>query len=1009
MNQKLLLFIIWVLPLFIQSTALPVTRETSNALSVEQLRLNYLKNPIGTDDPSPRFFWVLKSELSNTVQTTYRLQVSLDKSFSDDSQLIWDTGTIRSNQSIQVSYAGEPLQSATRYFWRVMVSDNHGNDSDWSQISWWETGLLNPDEWAAKWITTPWPENPEVSEPITMLRNEFSITNEIATARLYASAYGLYEVEINGQKVGNQVFTPGWTSYPTRVQYQTYDITNMLQRGNNAIGAYLGDGWFRGFIGWGDQRNYYGEQLAFIAQIHVTYTNGQTETFATNSNWKASKGPILHSDIYNGEAYDARKEMPGWSRPGYNDRDWMLVKLTDVNKNTLIAPQAPTIRKIQELKPIEMFVTPQGDTVLDMGQNLIGWIRFQVNGPAGTRVVLRHAETLDKFGNFYTENLRSADQTNSYILKGDGIETWQPRFTFQGFRYVAVSGWPGELKPEDFTGVVIHSDMEPTGHFDCSHPLVNKLQHNIVWGQKGNFLDVPTDCPQRDERMGWTGDIQVFANTANINMNTAAFLNRWLRDLEADQFENGAVPYVVPNVLGPNPRGAAGWGDAVAIVPWSLYQAFADTLALETQFESILRWIGYIKERAALRDDPYIWNGDYQFGDWLAFATVDRPAYAGSYTHTDFIATAYFLRSTSLALEMARILNKRDQIQKLEVLYLNIWNSFQNEFVTPNGRLSSDTQTAYLLALRYNLLPDDLRLNAANYLRTRINRWGHLTTGFLGTPHLNHVLSEFGFREEAYNLLLRENYPSWLYPVTMGATTIWERWDGIKPDSTFQSPGMNSFNHYAYGAIGEWLFTEVAGIKSSKPGYQSLAIAPQPGGGLNYARAIQKTLYGKVSSSWQFTNEDFLLSVEVPANTNAQIQLPFEQIAGIQVNGLSISGNSYINSYNIHNGQITIDVGSGEYQFRIPKEWFPESALPTGESESHKELLSKESKVAHLLAHETSRAILFEKLPDLMESPWLSQVMNFSLQRSMECLPQELKVSIEQMNEIDSQLRKIKY
>ncbi|MFW6224553.1 MAG: family 78 glycoside hydrolase catalytic domain, partial [Bacteroidota bacterium] len=830
---------------------------------------------MGTGGDDIRFSWIMRSNMNNTTQTSYHLQVSKDPEFQNDRQIVWDTDREYSDQSIHIQYQGIPLESQTRYYWRVQVQDNHGNSSVWSEASFFETGLLNPSEWKVKWIQTPFDEDTASSQPVTQFRSVFKSKKEIQSARLYASAHGLYEIEINGKRVGDQVFTPGWTSYASRVPYQTYDITDFLQMGENAVGAYLADGWYRGFLGWEDQRNYYGEKLAFIAQIHITYEDGSTLTTGTDENWKALQGPIRKSDIYKGEYYDARLEMPGWSKPGFKDRDWQKVKVAeDIPMEKLIAWQSPPVKKIQELKPVSWFVTPAGDTVLDMGQNMIGWMKIRVSAQKGTKIELRHAETLDKQGNFYTANLRSADQLNTYVLKGEGLEEWEPRFTFQGFRYVAVSGWPGDFNTDDFTGMVIHSDMEPTGHFESSNPLINQLQHNIVWGQKGNFLEIPTDCPQRDERMGWTGDIQVFANTASLQMHTAAFLKKWLDDLSADQLENGAVPHVIPNVLGDNAAGAAGWGDAAAVVTWSVFQAYNDTLLLKKQYKSVKKWVEYMRGRAALKDDPYIWTGDYHFGDWLAYATIDRPDYAGSYTHTDLIATAYFAHSTHLALKMSEILNIQEDKEYFTFLYENVKNAFRKEFVTPNGRLTSDTQTAYLLALQFDLLPENRRKDAAAYLVNDVRRRGHLTTGFLGTPHLNHVLSEFGYEKEAYDLLLRTRYPSWLYPVKMGATTIWERWDGIKPDSTFQSPAMNSFNHYAYGAIAEWMYREIAGIKHTAPAYKTINISPNPGGGITHARAFQNTPYGRVLSQWNLTDKTFELEVVIPANTNATIVLP---------------------------------------------------------------------------------------------------------------------------------------
>ncbi len=988
---------------------LPEKSSGKQALEVRHLKTNYHQNPVGIDADDLRFFWILESNTNNTMQTSYHLQVSRDPEFQDDRQMTWDTDMVYSDQSIQLPYGGKPLESRTRYYWRVRSQDNHGNDSGWSETAFFETGLLNASEWTAHWIHPPFEEDPASSQPVTQFRSEFKSNKEIRSARLYASAHGLYEMEINGKRVGDQVFTPGWTSYGSRVQYQTYDITDYLQRGNNAVGAYLGDGWYRGYIGWGNQRNYYGEELALIAQIHITFQDGSTMVVGTDETWKASQGAILRSDIYNGEFYDARLEMNGWSEPRFKDRGWETVKIaSDIDKEKLTEWQSPPVRKIQELKPVSWFVTPAGDTVMDMGQNMIGWMKIRVSGEKGDRVVLRHAETLDKEGNFYTANLRSADQINTYILKGEGTEEWEPRFTFQGFRYVAVSGWPGDFEKDAFTGVVIHSDMEPVGHFESSHPLLNQLQHNIVWGQKGNFLDIPTDCPQRDERLGWTGDIQVFANTAGMQMHTAAFLTKWLEDLSADQADNGAVPHVIPNALGSDAVGAAGWGDAAAVVPWSVFQAYGDTLLLEKQYDSVKKWIEYMRNRASSQGDPYIWSGDYHFGDWLAFATIDRPDFAGSYTHTDLIATAYFAHSTHLALKMSEILNKPEDTAYFTFLFENVRNAFRKEFITPNGRLSSDTQTAYLLALQFELLPENKREAAARYLVNDVRRRGHLTTGFLGTPHLNHVLSEFGYKKEAYDLLLRTQYPSWLYPVTMGATTIWERWDGIKSDSTFQSPGMNSFNHYAYGAIGEWMYREIAGIQQNHIAYKTITIAPKPGGGLTWARAFQHTPYGKILSQWKADDKNFELEVVIPANTTATIVLPNTIASLVNINNVSLLRSDWADEIREENGNVVLETGSGKYAFRYSALGFEDEI--SGEKEAESTLtvnFSSDFKMAELIAHPQARSILLREMPVLMSSPWLSQVMGFSLERALKVLPPVVGVEKHKHDRVNDMLQKV--
>lgn len=957
------------------------------------LQVEYFTNPIGIDDSHPRLSWKIESDQRNTNQSAYQLQVTESDDFST---VIWDTGEVESGQSVHVPYNGPDLESRTRYYWRVRIWDNDGNQTEWSDPAFWEMGLLNSDDWQAEWIEPGFDQDSTTSPPSPVFRNEFELNGEVQSARAYATSHGVYEMEINGRKVGDQVLAPGWTSYHNRLQYQTYDITDLLNSGENVVGVTLGDGWYRGYLVWGDARNHYGKTLGLLAQIEVTYSDGSKEVFKTDENWKSSTGPILASDIYNGEIYDARLEKTGWAESGYDDSDWSMVKTANHNKDNLVAPEAPPVRKIQELKPLEILQTPEGDTVVDFGQNLVGWVQIKVEGPAGTEVVLKHAEVLDKAGSFYTENLRDAAQTNRYILKGDGEERWEPRFTFQGFRYVKVEGFPGELTEDNFTAVVVHSDMEPTGHFQTSNALLNQLQHNIVWGQKGNFLDIPTDCPQRDERLGWTGDIQVFASTACYNMDASGFLTKWMRDVEADQNEDGSVPYVVPNVLGSQAAGASGWADASVIVPWALYQAYGDEQILETQYESMKGWVDFMKNRAAMDSTTYLWDNNFTFGDWLSFNSTASD-YPGAYTDKALISTAFFAHSTDLLSKSAQILGKTEDAEEYSALLKNIKEAFRHEYMTSSGRIMSNTQTAYLLALQFDLLTEEMESKAAEYLVARINERGHLTTGFLGTPHLNPILSHHGYSDQAFELLLRKEYPSWLYPVTMGATTIWERWDGIKPDSTFQNPGMNSFNHYAYGAIGEWLYKSVAGIDQKKAGYKEFYVDPTRGGGLTHARGMLNTMYGKIESFWDLDPDSFTIAVEVPVNTQATILLPESAIEEVTENGdrLTSETEGVLNVLQRADG-VEVEVGSGRYLF----------SYPAGELASDLAVeLNTSTPVEELMANEQARSVLENYIPDLIEAVAWNQFGSASLRDLAEKYPDQLPA--QKLNEMDSDLSTI--
>ena len=895
--------------------AVPLAGEGRAPVSLTHLRCEYQVDPLGIDVLRPRLSWQLTADGRGVVQAAYQVRVA-DSEPGLASSPIWDTGRVDSNQSIHVVYQGPALASGRRYYWQVRVWDGDGSVSDWSAPAFWEMGLLDASDWQASWISPAWDEDLTAPPPAPMLRTTFAVDGEVQAARAYVTSLGLYEVELNGGRVGDQVFTPGWTSYDTRLQYQTYDVTALLRRGDNAIGAMLADGWYRGHLTWDMRRNVYGEHLALLLQLQITYTDGRVQIVGSDASWKAATGPIRVADLYNGEHYDAQREKAGWSRADYDDSAWAGVRLIDHPKDILIAPASPPVRKIEEITPVAILRTPAGETVFDMGQNMVGWVRLRVRGAAGTAVTLRHAEVLGRDSSFYTDNLRRAEQTDRYTLKGGGEEVYEPRFTFHGFRYVAVDGLPDAPTLETLTGVVIHSDMAPTGSFEASKPLINQLQHNIVWGQKGNFLDVPTDCPQRDERLGWTGDAQVFAPTAAFNMDVAGFFTKWLGDLAADQKPNGAIPFVIPDVLmrgSADGIGATGWSDAGLVIPWTLYVAYGDTRILETQYESMQAWVRYMRDRAG---DDLIWDGDFHFGDWLAYNT-DQSDYPGATTDKDLIATAYFAYSTSLLQRIAAILGRAEDAARYAALLEGVREAFRKEYVTTNGRLSSNTQTAYALALSFGLMPKGQEAEAARRLALDVRSFrNHLTTGFLGTPLLSLSLSEHGYLDVAYDLLNQDTYPSWLYPVTRGATTIWERWDGITQGGSFQDAGMNSFNHYAYGAIGDWLYRVVAGLEADpeEPGYQHVRIQPQPGGGLTYARAALNTMYGPTASAWEYVDGEFRLDVTVPPNARATVRLPGATLAQVTESGRALAAADGVTRAFQEDQTVIVEVGSGQYR-----------------------------------------------------------------------------------------------
>lgn len=893
----------------------------SQKLTVNSLICEYQTNPVGIDILKPRFSWKLGSSQRNIVQTAYEIRVGTNPELvAKGKDLTYKTGKVKSEQSVFVSYNGPEPVSRTRYYWQVRVWDNQGNASPWSTCNYWEMGLLNPTQWVAKWIKTTNPaDSTDGASP--MFRTAFNLNKPIRSARLYVTSHGIYEAFINGHRAGTDYFTPGWTSYSTRLQYQTYDVAKLLTAGSNAVGAVLGDGWYRGHLDkW---KNIYGKDLSLLLQLEVTFADGTKTTIGTNENWKTADGAIRSSSFYNGEVYDSRLERTGWNTGSYNDSKWQNANALDLSKTNLVAPVIPAVKKREIFHSLKLIITPKRDTVIDFGQNLVGWVVLKVKGKAGDVIRLNHAEVLDKGGNFYTENLRFAKSEVRYILKGSTEEVHEPHFTYQGFRYVKISGYRGKLDTAAVYAVALYSDIKNTGNLITSNPLLNQLQHNIQWGQKGNFVDVPTDCPQRDERLGWTGDAQAFCRTAAYNMNVSGFFNKWLKDLSADQREDGAIPWVIPNMMPKTSAGVAGWSDVATIVPWDMYVTYADTRLLEEQYPSMKAWVNYIKNQS--RND--LWNTGFNFGDWCFYSPSPTDD-SGKAAVTDkyLIAQMFYANSIQLLINAAGVLGKDDDIKTYTELLKKVKLAFQKEYVTANGRILSSTQTAYLLALAFDMLPENQRPHVAELLVQNIKDYkNHLTTGFLGTPYLCHILSRFGYDDMAYTLLLQDTYPSWLYPVKKGATTIWERWDGIKANGDLQDPSMNSFNHYSYGAIGDWMYRVMAGINTDETntGYKKIIIAPHPGGNLTMVDANLETMYGHVNSKWQMLGEVMNMDITVPANTSADIILPKAALATtITEGGQALNKVNSLKNIQKDGTDMKIHVGSGTYhfQYNLPKQ-----------------------------------------------------------------------------------------
>ncbi len=849
-------------------------------MKITTLRCDYMENPVGFDFDRPSLSWVTEAEGENRRQSACQVQVALSPDFSAPCH---DTGRVASAESVGVRL-GMPLDPRTRYFWRVRVWDEAGAESGWSEAAYFETARYG-EAWRGVWIGGE-------GEGFPQLRRGFRLDKPIRRARVYASGVGVYCLFLNGRRVGEDVLAPFINAYDQWIQYQTYDVTDMLQSGENALGAFLGNGYYKGRVNWPGiptRTQLYGDALGLICDLVVEYADGSVDVVATDEGWKAAESPFLRSEIYDGEYFDARMVQKGWNGPGFDDAAWKRAVRIAPPKGALEARRSPPLRVMERRACEKVILTPAGETVLDFGQNMSGWVRFRVNAPAGTEILLQAGEYLDKHGNFYRENMRTALAEERYICRGGG-EEYAPYMTFMGFRFIRVTGWPGEARPEDFIAEVVYSQMERTGWFECSDERVNRLFMNALWGQKGNFVDVPTDCPQRDERMGWTGDAQVFCATACMNMESDAFYRKYLYDLKKEQMKHGYVPVVIPFFIygsGLWDFPTTGWGDAATIIPWDLYLYYGDRAVLEDQFDSMKAWVDYMTGQDAGGVDRY---EGFHLGDWLAQDTADPFNLFGA-TPTDLIATAYYAHSARLVAKAAGVLGRPEEAQRYEALYRRVRDAFRREYMTPGGRVLSETQTAQALTLHFGLCEDAERPVIARHLAERIRQDKNLlSTGFIGTPYLCPALSENGLNEYAYALLLSTGRPSWLYAVERDATTIWERWNGIDENGDFGPVSMNSFNHYAYGSIAEWLYRYVAGINpvEGAPGFRKARIAPLPNDQLGYAKASIRTPYGMLSSGWRYEGGRLQIEVTVPFGAEAEIVLPFAEGASVTENGRKI-------------------------------------------------------------------------------------------------------------------------
>lgn len=934
---------------------------------VGNLRCEHLTHPLGLDTLRPRFSWELTSDSRGTFQSAWQIRVALSMEDLEKGSIVWDSGKRPADTTFGIEYAGQSLVSQTRYYWSV-TAWNERNGRATSSASWWETGLLNREDWKARWIEPR--QNPVYFDalpegeplfgkkkesqdyrllyPCQMIRRSFTLGKPIRKARIYATAHGVYRLFVNGERVGDIELAPDYTSYEKLLQYQTYDVTPDVAIGENTIGAIVADGWWAGRVLQNGESCQYGDKLGLLLQFECEHEDGQRVVVASDESFTSSTGPLVYSDLCIGERYDARLEKTGWSTARYSAAGWVPVDCADYPLENIVAQYADPVRAVREVPAVAVIRTPRGETVVDFGQVLAGRVRMRVEAPAGTVIDLEHSEILDEEGNFVNNIMaRNKDQRDFFVCAGGGVETYEPWFTFHGFRYVLVRGWPGQPSAGDFTAVVLSSDKPVIYEFECSDPRVNRLQKNIEWSAITNTLSIPTDCPQR-ERQGWTGDIQIFAPTANFMMDMDAFLTRWMRQLRAEQGADGQVPNIVPLMKGnkgplklpgvpPMSAGSAGWGDAVYIVPWSLYQSYGDRRVLEENYDSMKAWLAF-QERAARSEHPegyerfdddrkrydaYLWNTGFHFGDWAVPSVTERrngeDAVGGllesALLTKDAVAPCFFAYSTLRISQIARVLGRQADAEYFENLNANIKKAYAAVYVDSEGHLKTEFQGVYVLALYLDLIPDDLKPKAVRRLVQMIetNGW-RLDTGFVSVPFLLDVLTQNGFKDVAYRVFFQNRCPSWLFEVEQGATSIWETWNAVQPDGTLS---YVSFNHYAFGCVGDWMFRELAGLQGVAPGFTRLHICPALDSGLNWARARTRTMNGTAEVDWRIEGDDVSLDMTVPCNSMATVcfESPADQI---EEGGIALKDLKFARCIQAEDGMTKVGIGSGTYAFRYP-------------------------------------------------------------------------------------------
>jgi len=875
-------------------------------IKVTGLRCEFRTDPISVDVAKPRLSWIIESKDRGMKQTAYELLVASSKELLDKNKGdLWETGKVSGDRSIHISYDGKALSSRDNCFWKVRIWDNHGHESAYSKPALWQMGLLSKSDWKAQWIGLQADTSLDL-RPAPYVRKEFVVNKPVRRAQLYVTARGMFVASLNGSRIGNEMLSPEWSDYYKRIQYMTYDVTDQVKGGTNCLGVIIGDGWFRGFVGFLKFPNNYGKQTSTLLQLHLEFADGTEQVVCSDASWKGTYGALSYSDLLMGERYDAQKEPEGWNTSGYNDSRWQNVIVMPEPTAQLVALPTEPVRVMHILKAKKVTEPKKGTFVFDLGQNIAGYCLLKVKGPAGTEVTLRHAEVLNPDGTIYTENLRRAKATDVYVLKGGRDEVFEPHFTFHGFRYVEVTGYPGKPTLNAIRGCAINTDLPSAGSFTCSDPTVNQLQSNILWSQRCNFISIPTDCPQRDERLGWMGDAQIFVRTASFNMDVSSFMTKWMCDVEDAQSPEGAFKDTSPYIQGNGTDGAPGWGDAGVIVPWYMYRCYGDTRIIERHYDAMNRWMKYMADSNADHVRNKLRNNDY--GDWLS---IDAE------TPKDLLATAFWAYDAKLMADMAQAIGRSDDQRSYLELMNVIKAVFQKKYISSDGHVFGETQTGYVLCLAFDLMPEILRERAAQYLVDDIKkRNNHLSTGFIGVKYLNPVLSDNGYLDVAYKLLFNKTFPSWGYPILQGATTIWERWDGWTKEKGFQDAGMNSFNHYSMGSVGEWLYRYVGGIDldGNAVAYKKIAIHPRPNRGLTFAKAEYVSIYGPIRSEWKQESGKLSLNVTIPPNTTATVFVPTSDPKSVKENG-GTKASEGVTFLRNEAGCSVFEVGSGTYKF----------------------------------------------------------------------------------------------